>query len=113
MMDDIQALLGVELDEPTRKRVEVYVKHAKQAIMVYIGPYVADDSVFPEGLEYLVAQMVLAKYNKFHNEGMTSVSEEGLTLTFRPSDLDGYTKDLQSWIDQQPGSDTMGEIVGW
>lgn len=111
----IQTLLGVDLDDADKARVEIYIEDAEQAIMTYIGSYVNDHSTFPEELNYLVDQMALAKYNKFHNEGMTSVSEEGLTLAFNTNDLKDYLPDLQAWIDKKTGADDSmtGRAIGW
>ncbi|WP_225415416.1 phage head-tail connector protein, partial [Limosilactobacillus reuteri] len=49
----IQTLLGIELDDDDRDRVEAYIVQAKQAIMVYIRKYLDDDN-FPTELNYLV-----------------------------------------------------------
>lgn len=113
-LERVQKLLGVTLDDADLGRVEVYIVDAKQAIMAYIGQYVPRYIDFPEDLNYLVDQLVLAKYNKFHNEGMNSISEEGLTLSFNQNDLKDYLGDLQAWIDRQSnGTDMDGNAIGW
>ncbi|MCH3922380.1 phage head-tail connector protein [Limosilactobacillus sp.] len=111
----IQTLLGVELDDTEKARVQIYVEDAKQAIMTYVASYADDPSIFPDELGYIVDQMALAKFNKFHNEGMTSVSEEGLTLSFSSNDLKDYLPDLQAWIDRKTGADDSmtGRAIGW
>ena len=35
----IETLLGLDLDEKDEARVAIYIQQAKQAIMVYIRPY--------------------------------------------------------------------------
>lgn len=113
-IERIQTLLGVTLDDADKGRVEVYITEAKQAIMVYIQQYLPDDAEFPTELNYLVDHLVLAKYNKFHNEGLNSISEEGLSMSFSQNDLKDYLGDLQAWIDQHSnGADMLGDAVSW
>ena len=113
-VERIQTLLGVTFDDADKGRVEVYITEAKQAIMVYIQQYLPDDAEFPTELNYLVDHLVLAKYNKFHNEGLKSISEEGLTLSFNSNDLKDYMDDIQAWIDRNSdGKDLMGNAIGW
>lgn len=113
-VERIQTLLGVTLDDADKGRVEVYITEAKQAIMVYIQQYLPDGAEFPVELNYLVDHLALAKYNKFHNEGLNSISEEGLTLSFNSNDLKDYLGDLQAWIDQHSnGADMLGDAVSW
>lgn len=109
----IQTLLGLDLDADDRSRVEVYVQEARQAIMVYIKPYV-DDGTFPQELNYLVDQLALSKFNKFHNEGLNSISEEGLSMSFNANDLKDFLPDIQAWIDHNGGeADELGNAIGW
>lgn len=108
----MQALLGIDLDDADKGRVEAYIVQAKQAIMVYIRKYLDDDN-FPIELNYLVDQLTLAKYNKFHNEGMNSISEEGLSMTFNSNDLKDYLSDIEAWIDSTGKGDLTGEAIGW
>lgn len=109
----MQALLGVELDNADKGRVETYIVQAKQAIMIYIRKYL-DDDTFPTELNYLVDQLTLAKYNKFHNEGMNSISEEGLSMSFNSNELKDYLPDIEAWIDSTGKNDDLaGNAIGW
>lgn len=114
-IDRVQRLLGLTLDDDDRGRVEVYIVDAKQAIMVYVSQYLPDGADFPSELNYLVDQLTLAKYNKFHNEGMNSISEEGLSMTFNSNDLKDYLPDIQAWIDHKTSTDDSmsGNAIGW
>ncbi|MDV8945887.1 phage head-tail connector protein [Limosilactobacillus reuteri] len=109
----MQTLLGIELDDDDRDRVETYIVQAKQAIMIYIRKYL-DDDTFPTELNYLVDQLTLAKYNKFHNEGMNSISEEGLSMSFNSNELKDYLPDIEAWIDSTGKNDDLtGNAIGW
>lgn len=109
----MQTLLGIDLDDADKGHVEAYIVQAKQAIMVYIRKYL-DDDTFPTELNYLVDQLTLAKYNKFHNEGMNSISEEGLSMSFNSNDLKDYLPDIEAWIDSTGKNDDLtGNAIGW
>lgn len=109
----MQTLLGIDLDDADKGRVETYIVQTKQAIMVYIRKYLDDDN-FPTELNYLVDQLTLAKYNKFHNEGMNSISEEGLSMSFNSNDLKDYLPDIEAWIDSTGKNDDLtGNAIGW
>lgn len=115
-VDRVQKLLGLTLDNTDRERVKIYIMDAQQAIMMYVSQYLPEDAeFFPSELNYLVDQLVLAKYNKFHNEGMNSISEEGLSMTFNSNDLKDYLTDLQAWIDHKTSTDDSmsGNAIGW
>ena len=109
----MQTLLGIDLDDADKGRVETYIVQAKQAIMVYIRKYLDDDN-FPTELNYLVDQLTLPTYNKFHNQAMNSISEEGLSMSFNSNDLKDYLPDIEAWIDSTGKNDDLtGNAIGW
>lgn len=109
-IERIKTLVGVAVDEQTEARLQIYIDNAKKAICVFIGKDVTD---FPDELSYIVDAITLAKYNKFHNEGMNSISEAGLSMTFNANDLQPYYNDLQAWLDRNTGLGNSGIAVGW
>lgn len=108
-------MIDVELSDKDQNRVKLYINNVKQAIMTLIGVQSnsdEDDGGFPQELNYIVDEVVTAKYNKFHNEGMDMVTEEGLTLKFSSDDLQPYYVMLQAWVDNhQPANN--GQAIGW
>lgn len=119
-LERIKRLLGVELDEDDTGRVQVYIENAKRMIANYSEGYIqlqkdvdqenqGDD--FPSELNWIVDELVLGMFNRFHNEGMKSISEEGLTINYG-NGIKDYLDAIQGWVDQQAEKNT-GEIVGW
>lgn len=108
-------MIDVELSDKDQNRIKLYINNVKQAIMTLIGVQSnsdEDDGGFPQELNYIVDEVVTAKYNKFHNEGMDMVIEEGLTLKFSSDDLQPYYVMLQAWVDNhQPANN--GKAIGW
>ena len=108
-------MIDVELSDKDQNRIKLYINNVKQAIMTLIGVQSnsdEDDGGFPQELNYIVDEVVTAKYNKFHNEGMDMVTEEGQTLKFSSDDLQPYYVMLQAWVDNhQPANN--GQAIGW
>lgn len=108
-------MIDVELSDKDQNRIKLYINNVKQAIMTLIGVQINsddDNSGFPQELNYIVDEVVTAKYNKFHNEGMDSVTEEGLTLKFSTDDLQPYYVVLQVWVDNHQ-TENNGQAIGW
>lgn len=101
-------MIGVELSDKDQERVKQYIDNAKNMILTLLGV-----EEFPDKLNYIVDDVVLAKFNKFHNEGMNSISEEGLSITFEQDELKKYYPVLQSWLDNQENQATNGKAIGW
>lgn len=109
--DDLKrasTMIGVELSDKDQERVKLYIDNAKNMILTLLG---VED--FPNELNYIVDDIVLAKFNKFHNEGMNSISEEGLSITFEQDELKKYYPVLQAWLDNHNNQTTNGRAIGW
>lgn len=111
-MTDLQRALimigNVELSDNDKSRVGLYINNAKQAIMTLLGV-----NEFPSELNYIVDNVVAAKFNKFHNEGLSSINEEGLSMVFRHDDLKPYYSQLQAWLDNNNSTNNSGRAIGW
>lgn len=108
-------MIDVELSDKDQNRIKLYINNVKQAIMTLIGVQSnsdEDDGGFPQELNYIIDEVVAAKYNKFHNEGMDMVTEEGLTLKFSSDDLQPYYVMLQAWVDNHQLANN-GQAIGW
>lgn len=44
----------------------------------------------PEGLEFIVIEVTLKRYNRIGAEGMSSESQDGRSSTYEPKDFDEY-----------------------
>ena len=50
----------------------------------------------PEELSYIVTEMAVARFNRIGNEGMSSYTQEGESITYG-SDISPYLTAIQSW----------------
>ena len=48
-------------------------------------------------LDYIVLEVCVRRYNRLKNEGMTSYSQEGESITFKSDDFDDFQDDISAW----------------
>lgn len=111
-LENVITLLGITPNDSEKKRLTLYIDHAEQAIVLYLGRSVRISGL-PSGLDYIVENLAVTKFNKFHNEGEKSHSEEGLSFQFSVNDLAPYYPDLQAWIDGQSKTTRSATAIGW
>ncbi|MBO5789539.1 MAG: phage head-tail connector protein [Clostridia bacterium] len=63
----------------------------------------------PEELDYIVFEVSLMRFNRIGSEGLSNHSVEGVSLTFSDRDFEGFSADIQAWIDGQKES-TRGKV---
>lgn len=67
----------------------------------------------PEALAFIVVEVSIIRYNRLANEGMSSATVEGESLTFAANDFAPYEDDIQAWLDAQdesPAEITRGRV---
>lgn len=69
------------------------IKRCSQPILNYIGL-----KKIPNELEYIVIELVLARYNRLGSEGITSESVDGISYVYNSDVIEPYRKDLDLWI---------------
>ncbi|MBP5818454.1 phage head-tail connector protein [Lactiplantibacillus plantarum] len=112
ILGDVITLLDITPTDSEKKRLILYIGHAEQAIVLYLGRSIRVQDL-PAGLDYIVENLAVTKFNKFHNEGEKSHSEEGLSFQFSVNDLAPYYPDLQAWIDGQVNTTRGATAIGW
>lgn len=59
----------------------------------------------PEKLEYIVTDICIKRFNRIGNEGMSSYSQEGQSMTFPDSDFDEYQGEINAFLEEQAKTD--------
>lgn len=88
ILDDVKRLLGGTPDE----RLEIIERRTKERLASMLG--VSD---VPSEFEYITYEVTLKRFNRIGNEGMTSVGQEGLSMSFPDSDFDEYTQEFEDF----------------
>lgn len=64
----------------------------------------ADIDKVPKSLSYIPIEVAVKRYNRLKNEGMTSYTQEGESITFNANDFDEFQNDIADWKKQHGGS---------
>ncbi len=86
--EDIKKLLNSTVDD----RLEVIERRTKERLMAILGV-----ATVPEQLDHISYEVTLKRFNRIGNEGMTSVGQEGLSMSFPDSDFDEYTQEFEDF----------------
>lgn len=56
-----------------------------------------DTEELPDAMKAIVRDVAVKKFNRFKNEGMSSYSQDGESITFNSSDFDEYKDEIEQW----------------
>lgn len=99
--DDVKKLLSGSIDD----KLEVIERRTKERLSAILDV----DSV-PNGLEHISYEVTLKRFNRIGNEGMSSYSQEGLSVAFPESDFDEYLSEINAWKDKQDIDNRRGRF---
>lgn len=86
VLDDVKVLTSDNNDA----KFEVIQRLTEQRLQSILGLI---DNV-PQELDYIVTDVVLKRFNRISNEGISSYSQEGESMTFNDSDFDEYANEI-------------------
>lgn len=92
--DDILSLIITNTDQALRFKLEL-----------------SSDEKLPPELSYIELEVCVRRFNRLKNEGMSSYTQEGESITFNASDFDDFMDDINLWK-QRHGKDvkSLGKL---
>ena len=92
--DDILSLIITNTDQALRFKLEL-----------------SSDEKLPPELSYIELEVCVRRFNRLKNEGMSSYTPEGESITFNASDFDDFMDDINLWK-QRHGKDvkSLGKL---
>lgn len=94
MLEEIK--LSLELGSSNKDELlNSLIKRSSRQVMNWI-----QEQYLPEELEYIVIELVIARYNYIGSEGLSSENSDGVSLTYKDNLLDKYKEELNRWIEQ-------------
>lgn len=78
--------------------LKLIIKNTEQALSFKLS--LSEDESIPEDLAFIALEVCVRRYNRISNEGMTSYSQEGQSITFNSSDFDDFMDDINAWREQ-------------
>lgn len=88
ILDDVKKLLSGTPDE----QLAIIERRTKERLISLLGVLEV-----PATFEYVLYEVTLKRFNRIGNEGMTSVGQEGLSMSFPDSDFDEYTQEFEDF----------------
>ncbi|MFT8412297.1 MAG: phage head-tail connector protein [Schleiferilactobacillus perolens] len=91
---DLKTMIGLK-SETQDDVLNLIITNTTQALRFKLGLNVTDR--FPSVLSYIVLEVCVRRYNRRKNEGMTSYTQEGQSMTFATNDFDDFEDDINKW----------------
>ncbi|MBS9335003.1 phage head-tail connector protein [Fructobacillus sp. M1-13] len=103
VLDTVKTLAGIKdnLQDDVIQTLELMTRD-QLAMMV-------DEQTVPQKLEPIVKNVVLARFNRLGNEGYSSYSQEGESISYPSSDFDEYSSTISRYMSEQ----NRGKIIMW
>jgi hypothetical protein len=103
-LDDVKTLLGptIAATEDLDDQLNLIINMITQRLLIRIGSPVNDESpTVPGELGWVVVEASVRRFNRLANEGMSSATVEGESLTFEDAgdDLAPFEEDIQAYLD--------------
>lgn len=100
MIDDLKALLGIQMNDTEQDEVlRLILRAVKSRLKILLGGIEP-----PEELGYIILDVAAVRYNRLGSEGLSSHTVEGESLSLSSNDFEGYTDDIQAFLDARRDS---------
>lgn len=98
LMSAIQARLDLSdaVFDKSRERINQILIDTQEQFLIKLKGAAA---TVPNELGYIVRSVVVKRYNRFKNEGMSSYGQEGQSISYETDDFAEFEDDYQQWID--------------
>ena len=104
MLETLKMLLGFTDDGSRDELLNKLIEMSTARLKLLLGGIEP-----PEELEHIIIDVSAARFNKIGSEGLSSHSVEGESLTFANDDFDGFSADIQAFLEKQKES-TRGKV---
>lgn len=92
VLDDVKVLLDIE-EADLDNKLGLIIRNAERQVLSYLP---SGTEFVPEALEYVVCEMAVTRFNRLGNEGMSSYSQEGESITYG-DDISPYLAAIEAW----------------
>ncbi|MEG0722388.1 MAG: phage head-tail connector protein, partial [Lachnospiraceae bacterium] len=96
VLDDVKILLDVPKEEvELNAKLSLIIANAEKQVLSYLS-----SGTVPAVLEYIVCELAVTRFNRLGNEGMSSYSQEGESITYG-DDMSSYIPAIQAFNEKQ------------
>lgn len=95
-LDDLKTMLGLATDDTSQDFVlALIIKNTDLQLRFKLALDAVEQ--VPNELAYIPIEVAVRRYNRLKNEGMSSYTQEGESITFNSNDFDDYQADIDDW----------------
>lgn len=99
-LSKLKTYLGLENDNTDfDQTLKLIVENTEMQLKFKLGLVNGFEKV-PDELGYIPFQIEIKRFNRLKNEGMTSFTQEGESITFNTNDFDEFQADIDEWKKQ-------------
>lgn len=106
MLEELKLLLGIS-DTSLDDKLNLIIKLTTSRLKVLLGG--AEE--IPEGLQYIVTEVSVVRFNRIGSEGVSAHSVEGESLSFTDDDFAGYREEIQAYLDKVDCTAQKGDFL--
>ena len=92
VLDDVKVLLDIE-EADLDNKLGLIIRNAERQVLSYLP---SGTGIVPAALEYIVCEMAVTRFTRLGNEGMSSYSQEGESITYG-DDISPYLPAIEAW----------------
>lgn len=96
-LSDLKTMLQIK-DNKRDDILNLIIKNTTQALSFKLGLKAVVS--IPDVLDYIALEVSVKRYNRLANEGMSSYTQEGQSITFSANDFDEFANDIDAWKDE-------------
>lgn len=96
MLENLKMLLGFAEDSSRDELLTLIINLATARLKLLLGGIEP-----PDELEHIIIEASVARFNRIGSEGLSSHSVEGESLSFTNDDFEGFSGEIQAYLDGQ------------
>lgn len=95
-LDDFKTMIGLASDDTSQDSIlSLILKNTDLQLRFKLGLDVGE--LVPSELAYIPIEVAVRRYNRLKNEGMSSYTQEGESISFNSNDFDDFQADIADW----------------
>lgn len=97
-LQDVKLLLGLQDNSEKDDQLTLIISMVERQLASRFG-----DAGIPDGLDYVVTEVAITRFNRLGSEGMTQESVEGHSVTYGTNDFAPYESVIQAHLNKETG----------
>lgn len=106
ILTDVKTLLEID-GEDRDKLIRLLISTAEKQVIGKLQRLKVAPRIVPEPIQYIITEIVIARYNRMGSEGLQNESVEGYSATYNQNDLEYHQSAIDDYIKQTDGDSNV------